>query len=126
MSAVTINNHDVSNQEILETINTYAQRMEKRLQNIESNIGTLKSDVGTLKSDVGTLKSDVGYLTSNMVTKDYLDEKLADLRGDFVVLTRKEDQKLKQLVEILRSKNVLDDSEVKKLFTMEPFPQLMM
>lgn len=29
-----------------------------------------------------------------MVTKDYLDDKLADLRGDLVVLTKKEDAKV--------------------------------
>ncbi len=36
---------------------------------------------------------------STMVTKDYLDEKLVDLRGDIVILLRKEDRKLEALIE---------------------------
>jgi hypothetical protein len=51
---------------------------------------------------------------------------LADLRGDLVVLTRKEDTKLKELVEILKKKKILTDDDVKHLLTMEPFPQLML
>ncbi|MBI5135680.1 hypothetical protein HZA86_05640 [Candidatus Uhrbacteria bacterium] len=64
-------------------------------------------------------------IEATMVTKDYLDEKLGDLRGDLVVLMRKEDTKLRSLVNILRSKNMLNDDDVKRLFTMEPFAQLM-
>lgn len=37
-----------------------------------------------------------------MVTKDYLDDKLADLKGDLVVLMRKEDAKLQALVDVLQ------------------------
>jgi len=59
-----------------------------------------------------------------MVTKDYLDEKLADLRGDLVVLTRKEDAKVRTLVEILRERKVLTDDDAKRILSMEPFPQL--
>jgi len=70
------------------------------------------------------LKSDITRISATMVTKDYLDTKLADLRGDLVVLTRKEDTKLKELVEILKKKNVLTDEDVKHILTMEPFAQL--
>jgi hypothetical protein len=60
-----------------------------------------------------------------MVTKDYLDEKLADLQGDLTVLMRKEDTKLKTLVEILIEKQVLSNEDKKRLFVMEPFPEMM-
>ncbi len=60
-----------------------------------------------------------------MVTKSYLDDKLADLKGDLTVLMRKEDTKLKALVEILAEKKVLNEEDKKRIFTMEPFPQLM-
>ncbi len=43
-----------------------------------------------------------------MVTKDYLDEKLADLRGDLTILIRKEDTKLKTLVEVLQGEAHLE------------------
>lgn len=68
--------------------------------------------------------TEIGKIKAEMVTKDYLDDKLADLRGDLVVLTRKEDGKVKELVKILESKKVLNKSEVKKILAMEPFPVL--
>lgn len=61
---------------------------------------------------------------SKMVTKDYLDDKLVDLRGDLVILTRKEDTKLRELVSVLREKNILADPDVKRILPLEPFPQL--
>src|SRR3989304_1469369 len=98
---------DKSKNEILGAINDFANHTEKRFDFLESEIGTVKTDVSTLKTDVSTLKTDVstlktdvstlrsevGIIKSEMVTKDYLDDKLADLRGDMVVLTRKEDTK---------------------------------
>jgi len=59
-----------------------------------------------------------------MVTKDYLDEKLIDLRGDLVVLIRKEDNKFKKLVDILQKHDIISETESKEIFTMEPFAQI--
>lgn len=59
-----------------------------------------------------------------MVTKDYLDEKLGDLRGDLTVLIRKEDNKVKALVEVLVEKKVLNKTDQKKIYSLEPFAQI--
>lgn len=56
-------------------------------------------------------KKDINFIKSQMVTKDYLDTKLADLRGDLVVLTRKEDAKVKSLVDLLKKKKVITGAE---------------
>jgi hypothetical protein len=66
----------------------------------------------------------IGSIQSTMVTKDYLDEKLGDLRGDFTVLMRKEDTKLKALVGILYSRQIIDAKDMETLQAMEPFPSL--
>lgn len=63
-------------------------------------------------------------IEATMVTKDYLDEKLADLRGDLVVLTRKEDNKVRKLVDILKKRKVLSTKEADEILSMEPFPDL--
>ena len=81
-------------------------------------------DNAVTREEFNGLAGEVGKIKAEMVTKDYLDGKLADLRGDLVVLTRKEDGKVKELVKILESKKVLSKSEVKKILAMEPFPQL--
>lgn len=81
----------------------------------------LKATKAELKEE---LKTELGKIRAVMVTKDYLDDKLADLRGDLTILMRKEDTKLKKLVEKLHAKHVLDDADVRDLAQMEPFPAL--
>ncbi|MFH0780074.1 MAG: hypothetical protein V1928_04450 [Parcubacteria group bacterium] len=113
-----MDNNEISNQDILSAINVFADKTEQRFDKIES-------DVSELKHDVSDLKTDVTEIRSKMVTKEYLDDKLADLRGDLVVLMRKEDTKLKTLVEILCQRNVISKEEMNQVISREPFPQIM-
>ena len=110
-------NSEPTIQDVLDVMAGYAESTDGRLKNIETVIGDIKAEMGGVKTEMTSIKS-------QMVTKSYLDDKLADLRGDLVVLTRKEDTKLKTLVEILADKKVLSQDETKKIFSMEPFPQL--
>lgn len=91
---------------------------------LREEVTGLKQDVTGLKQDVTGLTQDMTMVRATMVTKDYLDEKMADLRGDLVVLMRKEDHKLQELVQILRVKNILTQEEMKHLFKLEPFQQI--
>jgi hypothetical protein len=50
-----------------------------------------------------------------MVTKDYLDDKLADLRGDLVVLIRRPNNKVDTLVDVLHEKHVINESDVRRV-----------
>ncbi len=126
---------DHDQQEVLEAIHALASHMDVRFEALEaemkSEIGTLKSDVGSLKSDVGTLKSDVGSLKKDvasmkalMVTKDYLDDKLGDLRGDMVLMMRKEDGKVERVIQKLRDKEVFNEADVKELTSVSLFPRV--
>ncbi len=112
------NNLQPSNQDILDAIAEFADHTEERFSKLEKDFGIMKTDFGVMKIDFGVMKS-------SMVTKDYLDEKLADLRGDLVVLTRKEDTKLKALIKILKNKKIITSSDEKQLLIMEPFAELM-
>ena len=58
-----------------------------------------------------------------MVTKDYLDNKLADLRGDLVALARKGNTKFGALIEELVDNKQMDQKVAAKLLAMEPFPR---
>lgn len=73
------------------------------------------------KEEFSDLKGEVSSIKAMMVTKDYLDEKMADLRGDLVVMMRKEDTKLLTLVDVLHGKKVLNTKDVKKILALEPF-----
>ena len=101
---------ETSKNEILEAINEFSNRVDDKFDKVDERFDKLEGRVGKIEA--------------TMVTKDYLDDKLADLRGDLVVLTRKEDGKVKELVKILQSKKVLNKSEVKRIFSMPPFPEL--
>ncbi|MFA5130017.1 MAG: hypothetical protein WC477_03810 [Patescibacteria group bacterium] len=117
-------------QEILEAIQAFAEQVDHRLNNLESDVGTMKSDMGTMKSDMGTMKSEMGSMKfeitsikSQMVTKDYLDDKLADLKSELIILTRKENTKLSVLVEELVVSKTLTRKTADRILLMEPFAQ---
>lgn len=88
--------NETSKNEILEAINEFSSKVDERFDKIEAT----------------------------MVTKDYLDEKLADLRGDLVVLVRKEDTKVGKLIEVLKRRKVISEDETKEILSMEPFAKL--
>lgn len=60
-------------QEILEAIGLIADQMQE-----------MRFDITDMKSDVGSLKSKAARIEAAMVTKDYLDDKLADFHSDIV------------------------------------------
>ncbi len=92
---------DASKNEILEAIGEFSNRVDQ---------------------DLASIKGEITQIKSIMVTKDYLDDKLLDMKGDMVVMMRKEDEKVKLLVNLLNKKNVLNDTEAKSIFALEPFP----
>ncbi len=95
-----------NNKEILEAINVFSSDNDKQLHSIKNKLQKIENK------------------TNALPTKDYLDEKLMNLRGDLIVLMRKEDTKLKELVKILKDKKVITTDEKKRVLSMEPFPQL--
>ncbi|MBI4427199.1 MAG: hypothetical protein HY569_01800 [Candidatus Magasanikbacteria bacterium] len=126
-------------------IKTEIGGIKEEIGGIKTEIGGIKEEIGGIKTEIGGmrgeidmimeevggtkvemsgLRADIADIRAQMVTKSYLDDKLADLRGDLTVLMRKEDTKLKALVDILTKKKVLSTEETKIIFSMEPFPQL--
>ena len=83
-------------------------------QNVLPTIDETRND---LKKDIMEINSRV----ANNVSVDYLDEKLFDLRGDLVVLVRKEDKKVTKLIKILQTKKILTNKEIKEISVLEHF-----
>lgn len=104
------NNDAITHDDILTAINKFADNVEGKFEKIDERFEGLEGEVTKIRA--------------TMVTKDYLDDKLSDLRGDLVVLTRKEDKKLVSLVEILEKKNILSRDDAKFIFSLEPFAQI--
>lgn len=103
---------EATTNDLLEAINAFSGETDKRLDDINKKF----EKVGKRLTKIEAV----------MVTKDYLDGKMSDLRGDLTILTRKEDIKVKKLIEILKRHKLMSDKEVKEIMAMEPFPQLVL
>ncbi len=116
-----------SNQDIFEIVTFIKDNAvtKREFDELKQEVSKIKTDLTSVKTDLTSVKTDLTSVKATMVTKDYLDEKLADLRGDLVVLTRNEDTKLKVLIKILKNKKIITNSDEKQLLTMEPFAELM-
>ncbi|MFA4954569.1 MAG: hypothetical protein WC641_04610 [Patescibacteria group bacterium] len=113
---------DAAKQEILEAIGEFAGQVDQRFDRIESEIGGMKSEIGGMKTEIGSMKSDIVSIKATMVTKSYLDDKLADLKGDMVSMLRKEDQKVNRLVCVMAGKGSLTSTETRDVLSFRPFP----
>jgi hypothetical protein len=96
---------EITNNEILEAINKFSTDVDEKFNKIDKRFDKIEAV---------------------MVTKDYLDEKSADLRGDLVVIMRKEDAKVKKLVDILLKRKIISETEGNEIFTMEPFAKILL
>lgn len=94
--------------EILEAIGAFAEQVDHRFDGVEKRLERLETDSVSMKSQ--------------MVTKSYLDDRLADLKGDLVSLLRKEDQKVNRLVGVLAKKGALTLFETRDVLSFKPFP----
>ena len=90
------------------------------LKQIREEFGSVIED--NLMPMFDELKSEIGEIKSQMVTKVYLDDKLADLEGVTVVRQRKEDQKVNLLIEMLKEKGTLTDEQTNQLKGIKVFP----
>ena len=82
---------------------------------IHKELTEVKSDVGTLKSDVGTLKSDVAMIKATMVTKDFLEDRLADFKVSLKTGAQTINTKLNRMTQILHKKNMLTVLEINQI-----------
>jgi len=90
---------------------------------IEHNITPAIDELSKeMRGEFDVIKSDLISVKSQMVTKSYLDDKLAELEGTVVVRQRKEDKKVNLLIELLQKKSVLADTDVKQLKEIQVFP----
>lgn len=121
----------ITNEDLLVLINDSFTGLEGRFEGIDKRFdGIDKRFDGIDKRFDGIDKRFEGIdkrfdkIEATMVTKDYLDDKLCDLRDDLTRLMFKGDVKLKSLVSTLHRRKVIPLSEKKRLFEMEPFSQL--
>mgnify|MGYP001600312807 CR=1 FL=1 len=83
-------------------------------QDLASHVDTQLKEI---RAEMAT-KADL----QRFVTKDYLDDKLADLRSDLIMMARKGNKKLEAFVEELVSEKRLPRAAARRILLLEPFP----
>jgi hypothetical protein len=110
--------------DVLVAINGFANTVQSEFGKVHSELHDLKGRVSVLEQNMVTkdyLETRLAKQETKLVTKEYLDEKLYDLRGDLVNLTRKEDHKVISLVKLLRQRKVINDRDASSILELEPF-----
>jgi len=100
----------------------FDERLEEILLAVKAGFDDTasKADLAQMAS-----KADLRRIEALMVTKGYLDEKIADLKGDLIVKLRKTNEKLDFIVSLLRAHAVFSDDDLKRIRTeFQIFPQL--
>ena len=98
---------EITHKEILEAINNFASSVDNRFFGMDQRFEQVEQRLSGIEAE--------------MVTKDYLDERLADLRGDLVSVIRGEDKKIKKVVDILASKRLFSEKDKSGIYKMKPF-----
>jgi hypothetical protein len=101
--------------DVLEAISTFAENVDERFNKIDERFDRIE---GRVSVDEGKL----ARIESQMVTKSYLDDKLADLKGDLIGTLRKKDERVTKLVKTLSDKKVISKSETFEIMQLKPFP----
>lgn len=100
------------------TTNEIMELLREQMEFLQENVAT-KED---LYAEIGEARKDIRVTEHRIM--DAMDNKLADLKGDLVVLMRKENLKLSELVSILRQRKSITGNDAAKILKMEPFPQI--
>lgn len=77
-------------------------------QNVTPVLDEMNKKIGNLDERVNSLDKRVGRIEEEMVTKSYLDDKLANLEGGLIATLRKDDEKMNRLIEFLGGKMFLE------------------
>jgi len=108
-------------------------RMDVKITRLEKSVDEIKDTTVQILEAVGVfsnntekrfekLENRVGKIEVTMVTKEYLDEKLLNLRADLLLMMRKGNLKLEEAVAILCERKAITPEEAKRILAMEPFP----
>lgn len=117
-------------QDVLETINIFAThvdkkfaRIDKRFDDVDRQFKELSGEIAELKVKVADIDKRLHWVEENMVTKEYLDKKLDELRADLTLMAQRLNTKLSVLIEELVEQKVLTIDIARRILALEPFPQ---
>ena len=111
---VGVNSLSKDVEDVKEAVTMLADQTEQRFNKVDERFDKVENRMESMDVRLNRVES-------QMVTKAYLDDKLADLKGDLVELTRKEDKKLTAVVDTLFENELISGKQKKNILAMEPF-----
>jgi hypothetical protein len=131
MPKAKINTSDATIGDVLVVVNSFATQVEKRFQQVDLKFEQLEEKIDKTRIELVAentetrkeLSREINRLEWKIVTKDYLDEKLHDLKGDLIVIMRKEDRKIDTVVDLLEKKKIFSPADTAKVLKTSIFPR---
>ena len=132
----TDNNNQITLQDILIAMNEFSTHIDQKLdemkkqsdarfdmvdKRLDSMEKKFEARFEKIEADIEQIKARLASLENQMVTKEYMDRRLADLRADFGGLVRKEDAKVDFVIDKLEEKSILNSSDTANLKANSPF-----
>lgn len=85
------------------------------------NTYDLKPQFDDIKTDLQNMKGDLQNVKTTMVTKSFMTEKINDLKGEFVVKFKKEDEKVENITDKLGDKKIFNSKDVEEIKSIDVF-----
>ncbi|KKR07019.1 MAG: hypothetical protein UT32_C0015G0003 [Parcubacteria group bacterium GW2011_GWC2_39_14] len=104
-------NQEVTTNEIMEFLQTNMVTRDE----FNDRVGNLEVRFDNLEGRFDNLEGRVGHLENQMVTKDYLDDKFAIFSAEIGKKINKQTERHETLVDILASKSILQEADIKRL-----------
>lgn len=101
-------------QGVEELINPHFDKVWEKFENIDKRFEDIDKRFEKLEGRVG-------HLESAMVTKEYLDERLADLKADLLETDKKQEEKLNSMVAILTENKTITSLQAERLHEWDAF-----
>ena len=98
--------------------------VKEEFNNLRGEFNGLRGQVHNIDGRLQSLEVKVNQVKLDLI--DAMDKKMANLKGDLVVLLRTEDKKVDAFIEVLRKQRTLKEHDARSLLGMSPFPQISM
>ncbi len=106
---------------IEELVNPQFDKVWERFDSIDKRFEKIDKRFEKIEQRIGNLEGRVGHLENGMVTKQYLDDRLADFRADMTETDKKQEEKLNSMVAILSENKTITLAHATRLHEWDAF-----
>ncbi|MEK7856442.1 MAG: hypothetical protein AAB288_10150 [Acidobacteriota bacterium] len=110
--------------DLAENVQTMAEAMQDFSENVDRRFDHVDVRLDSVEARLDRVEGRIDRVESTMVTKDYLDTRLADLKGGLISINRHLDGKIDALTDTLVANRTITDGDRRRIGGFGPFPNL--